>query len=1760
MKKTSKKLISLLLAVAIMVSMFVIIPLSADADSFPGVLDSKIATIDFWVGVEDAQAGGDLGTVRAHTVTESGTGTYYLFLPSQADLNKVKLYYSGSDECTLTYSHNSATRNITVTNGLETDAFAAGINGSVTYKLLLNGTIYNLLVYKSSNIGTVYFNTESGNTDNIDYGSDNTEHTVSERGTIMVVDENGGIDYDGVLEKIQGRGNGTWDADAGKLPYNIKLQNSASLLGMSNGKKWTLIANCNDTSLIKNWLSYDFSKYIGVPNQVIGKPVDVYANGKYMGNYLLCEKVEIKSNRIDVSDSYEALEIANGSVDPTTGVVTPADFANLGVTSRVIDVNNSTVVDVDINLELANSYSHAVGSRKYSCYREGTTLNPVYTNLNDPADLTGGYLYELEISNRWPDENAGFCGYNRQGWVIKSHDYASRHQVDYSYNLLYALGSSIYNDGVVPNRSTTTNCSGLSLITIGIYGARSITNPAPSIEYQGKKWSDLLDAKSAVTYYWTQEYFKNMDSSASSTYFFKDSDSVDSMLYAGPVWDMDNSIGYELSGSRWGYSWTSSDGWYTRNSRIYRWRAGDSSTSYNKDTQSPLSFYGALATNCDDFWDMAKDSWYETVKPATKILTGSADDPTGTLKSVDEYVDTIADSGRMERIRYQESDYDSEAIKSGIKNWLSSRAQWIDSQFGTLDISNASVSAVPDCSYTGSEIKPQLEVTYSNDVQGVQTLEEGVNYTLEYKNNVEVGTAVITINGIGRYAGSSKQITFNIVPADISSGSLTIYDAAYIGDEIVPTLLNSDGVEITGGVKYDWYSDSNRVFTGASYTVSADDAGKPIYAVATGDGVSVNGTLTSNSCSVAQTSRPDGTLKNIATFSYKFGDDGLSLQGGKNDGYYATSGIQKDTARIHASVDGVNYEKLEWSGSDTFIRTDGTSGQQPVMSPSGTTYWQEYPYFDITFSTVDYNDITFSADIGATSKGAACYALMYSVNSGEFQYFDDPSGEYDYMYYELTALDKKTMRNAFNATLPEVCENAETVTVRVVIDAEYTLEGNDTLFTTTKDSGKIAINNVVVNGVKKNDVTGLDAPVIETTAQSLYSDDTVIVSDTNAGADVYYTLTYSDGTVTSAAQYTDKFAPFENVKTETVTVTAWSEQGIYKSREVTRTYAFAGDALARFNYQTYSSEVVNGAMPSNGGAFDQSSKLKTVADGTSQYVPLYNADKKAIALSPDDGLKWTENSGFYFEVQTGGYDNITFSCDAYTTAQGPNSMALSYSLDGEKWTPVTENVKLPANGAIENYLDRIAIPGAENASVVYIRLTTSENLTSGGAALHNNLSKGNVYINNIIIGGEEIPGVLKTPYTNKSTDYFGPTGVVKYVSPDSQQMQYTVQDSEGKVVSSGSYPQSGLQLSSMPGFSPYKFTAYTVSVWAVDDEESSAANIRTYYYKGNTIAEFDYNTSRFDSSVSEDRTSVSATTGTGSVSMYPNGQTPAVLDYTSSYGLKVSASADNTWASNSKLDDPQEKGCWLIKTSTIGCTDLTLSIEQVSSSKGPRDWGIAYSTDGVNYTYVDNSNVRAIEYQQTVETYSNIALPKAVENQENVYIKVFINGGENIAGYEYTDPDNSLGKGNTGINNIELCGITPPEDFPATITTTVLENVNDTTGKTPLAGVDVYVDGELVGTTDSTGNITCMLTADKTYTILLDNGSFNRTVTVTGGKDISLNVPMVALDLVKDGYINGRDYVMIDRLNDSEAKELFERIFMEFLNKNEKTFQYAPLS
>ena len=65
---------------------------------------------------------------------------------------------------------------------------------------------------------------------------------------------------------------------------------------------------------------------------------------------------------------------------------------------------------------------------------------------------------------------------------------------------------------------------------------------------------------------------------------------------------------------------------------------------------------------------------------------------------------------------------------------------------------NTTVSDIEDQVYTGEAIEPKVTVKNDN-----MTLEEGKDYTLSYSGNVEGGTAVVIINGIGNYSGKIEK-------------------------------------------------------------------------------------------------------------------------------------------------------------------------------------------------------------------------------------------------------------------------------------------------------------------------------------------------------------------------------------------------------------------------------------------------------------------------------------------------------------------------------------------------------------------------------------------------------------------------------------------------------------------------------------------------------------------------------------------------------------------------------------------------------------------------------------------------------------------------------------------------------------------------------------------------------------------------------------------------------------------------------------------
>ena len=110
------------------------------------------------------------------------------------------------------------------------------------------------------------------------------------------------IDYSGKV-KIRGRSSD----DHAKRPYNIKFSSSVDLFGLGSGKKYCLLSNYNDSTLLKNALMFELSEMFGIENSCRYVIVDLYTKGTYAGSYLLVTPVDVGEDRVDIDEETDFL-------------------------------------------------------------------------------------------------------------------------------------------------------------------------------------------------------------------------------------------------------------------------------------------------------------------------------------------------------------------------------------------------------------------------------------------------------------------------------------------------------------------------------------------------------------------------------------------------------------------------------------------------------------------------------------------------------------------------------------------------------------------------------------------------------------------------------------------------------------------------------------------------------------------------------------------------------------------------------------------------------------------------------------------------------------------------------------------------------------------------------------------------------------------------------------------------------------------------------------------------------------------------------------------------------------------------------------------------------------------------------------------------------------------------------------------------------------------------------------------------------------
>ena len=137
------------------------------------------------------------------------------------------------------------------------------------------------------------------------------------------------------------------------------------------------------------------------------------------------------------------------------------------------------------------------------------------------------------------------------------------------------------------------------------------------------------------------------------------------------------------------------------------------------------------------------------------------------------------------------------------------------------DINDLKFDDISQVKYDGREKNIAITIKDNN-----YTLIKNKDYIISYKNNINVGTATVTISGTGNYIGTIEK-TFKITPANIENSKIeTIAVQSYTGKEIKPEIVVKIGEKVLTKNKDYTISYKNNINVG---TATATIIGKENY-------------------------------------------------------------------------------------------------------------------------------------------------------------------------------------------------------------------------------------------------------------------------------------------------------------------------------------------------------------------------------------------------------------------------------------------------------------------------------------------------------------------------------------------------------------------------------------------------------------------------------------------------------------------------------------------------------------------------------------------------------------------------------------------------------------------------------------------------------------------------------------------------------------------------------------------------------------------
>ena len=427
-----------------------------------------------------------LGTVSARvdgrTVTGlSADGSQYLFLPASADLNKLALSVDTQNCTNPTVELQGSKGTEKLGKTVNVTKLADADDGLYTLTVLINGKAAGTVcVAQSENLSALYITSDDPSAQGRDFVDASKSNIATAQ--MLLVDKDGKAVYDGALTQLKARGNTTFTV-AEKKSYQIKLGKKSDLVACGEKvKTWTLLAGYNDATFLHDKLFKDLAASLGMPYTAASDWVDLYYDGVYRGTYLVSEKNAVNKTGVDITDMEDAY--------------------------------------AGVNAGYGSNMTTATAENRYGQTYQYTT------GLTEPANITGGYLLELngtKLSGTPEpkyDEASGFMTARGSAMNVKSPEWCGEDAMAYISEYYQAFEDAVYA------QDADGNYTG--------YNAET-----------GKYYYEYCDLTSLVQAYLLQSLSGNSDAFYSSLFFYKD---ADGLMYAGPVWDMESTCGSGWNG------------------------------------------------------------------------------------------------------------------------------------------------------------------------------------------------------------------------------------------------------------------------------------------------------------------------------------------------------------------------------------------------------------------------------------------------------------------------------------------------------------------------------------------------------------------------------------------------------------------------------------------------------------------------------------------------------------------------------------------------------------------------------------------------------------------------------------------------------------------------------------------------------------------------------------------------------------------------------------------------------------------------------------------------------------------------------------------------------------------------------------------------------------------------------------------------------------------------------------------------------------